>query len=112
MAYRVPNGAPLVGFHFGRGGRCVVCSVSFKSLCKAALSVSDDGKAFARLGFKIATDEPFVTSAKNLPRSSFEKSERLYSERMEVTVFFTQFPLCAGDATGAEQADAAGRIRA
>ena len=83
----MPRRAPFDEARFGRGVRRTVSCVNVNGPCTEELAASDGGRAFAMSGFMTAMDEPLATSAKNWPRSSFEKSERLYTGRISGSVF-------------------------
>ena len=71
-----------------RAARRAVCSVNVSKPSRAALTASEVGKALAKAGSIRATDVPLETALWNLPRSSFTKSDFLYSGRNSSLIFF------------------------
>ena len=101
------NGGPLAGRRFGRPVMRAVSSASASNPRSASLTASEVGNALVSFGSIKATEVPFVTSLKNLPRSNFPKSERLYSARISPSAFFINYPFRACDTPCTDDPNAA-----
>ena len=90
---------------FDRPVMRAVSSASKSMPRSASFTASDVGNAFASLGSIRATEVPLVAALKNLPRSSLEKSERLYSDRISGSTFFINFSFRTGDPSSTDDSN-------